>query len=195
MTTPAWGTRLTPSSSSHLKNPSVKSPLKTHRQELSLALRQVIGTTTNSVNGFDCLSSARSFAFTAGAAAVVAHVEDDGQITQHFYRARPMAVPVNPPSSAYGPSTPVNAAAEARNRTAASLRDTGIGTSPFGSPVVDWADSPGTRAWTVRDRVKAATCVSLSPDGRYLAVGEVGTTKVMEEDYLTERRRVINHVF
>ncbi|KAK5149310.1 hypothetical protein LTR04_007212 [Oleoguttula sp. CCFEE 6159] len=38
----------------------------------------------------------------------------------------------------------------------------------------EWADSPGSRAGLVRERVKAATSVSFSPDGRFLAVGETG---------------------
>ncbi|KAF2190746.1 WD40 repeat-like protein [Zopfia rhizophila CBS 207.26] len=175
MMSPAWGAsiKLTPSNSPFLKNTPLRSPVKPNRPEVSLSLKQVIGTTTSSANAFDSLPSARSFAFTAGAAAVIATVDDQNQVSQRFYRARPTTNPLNPSASVYGgPSTPTQN--ESRNRTAASLRDAGIGASPLASPANDWTDSPGNRTWTARERIKAATCVSFSPDGKFLAIGETG---------------------
>ncbi|KAF2728591.1 WD40 repeat-like protein [Polyplosphaeria fusca] len=174
MMSPAWGAslKLTPAHSPYLKNTPLRSPVKTSRPEVSLALKQVIGTTTSSANAFDSLPSGRTFAFTAGAAAVIAEVDDEHRLTQRFYRARPTTNPLNPSSSVYGgPSTPTQN--ESRNRIAASLRDAGIGASPLASPG-DWTDSPGAKAWTAKERIKAATCVSFSPDGKFLAVGETG---------------------
>ncbi|KAL5413578.1 hypothetical protein PMIN04_009377 [Paraphaeosphaeria minitans] len=172
---PAWGNglKLTPSPSPFLKNTPLRSPMKAQRAEASLALRQVIGTSASSANSFDSLPDASSFAFCAGAAAVLATVHDDQHVSQRFYRARPTANPINPSSSVYGgPSTPMQN--ESRNRTAASLRESGIGASPLGSPALDWSASPGGTSWSARDRIKAATCVAFSPDGKYLAVGETG---------------------
>lgn len=173
MMSPAWGgsIKLTPTPSPFVKTP-LRSPVKPHRADASLTLRQAIGTTTNSANAFDSLASARSFAFCAGAAAVLATVDDDGhRVSQRFYRARPTTNPLNPSASVYGgPSTPTQN--ESRNRTAASLRDAGVGASPLASPA-DWSDSPNSKTWTARERIKAATCVSFSPDGKFLAVGEV----------------------
>ncbi|KAF2446703.1 WD40 repeat-like protein [Karstenula rhodostoma CBS 690.94] len=172
---PTWGSglKLTPSPSPFLKSTPLRSPMKAHRAEASLALRQVIGTSTSSANSFDSLPNARSFAFCAGAAAVLATVDDEQRVSQRFYRARPTANPINPSSSVYGgPSTPTQN--ESRNRTAASLRESGIGASPLGSPANDWSASPGGSSWSARDRIKAATCVAFSPDGKYLAVGEAG---------------------
>lgn len=171
---PAWGggIKLTPSPSPFLRNTPLRSPVKPHRSEVNLALRHVIGATTGSANAFDSLCSGRSFAFCAGAAAVVASVDEQHVVSQRFYRARPTTNPVNPSASVYGgPSTPTQN--ESRNRTAASLRDAGIGASPLASPANDWNDSPAGKTWTARERIKAATCVSFSPDGKFLAVGEV----------------------
>ncbi|KAL1605346.1 hypothetical protein SLS60_004894 [Paraconiothyrium brasiliense] len=172
---PAWGSglKLTPSPSPFLKNTPLRSPVKSHRTEASLALRQVIGTSTSSANSFDSLPNARSFAFCAGAAAVLATVDDEQRVSQRFYRARPTANPINPSASVYGgPSTPIQN--ESRNRTAAALREAGIGASTLGSPATDWSASPGATSWSARERIKAATCVAFSPDGKFLAVGETG---------------------
>ena len=174
MMSPAWGgsIKLTPSNSPYTKHTPLRSPIKLSRPEASLALKQVIGTTTSSANAFDSLVSGRSFAFTAGAAAVVATIDDKQNVSQRFFRARPTTIPLNSSASVYGgPATPTQN--EGRNRTAASLRDAGIGASPLASPAVDWTDSPGNRTWTARERIKAATCLSFSPDGKFLAVGEV----------------------
>ncbi|KAH8730580.1 WD domain-containing protein [Phaeosphaeriaceae sp. PMI808] len=176
MMSPSLGAsiKLNPSPSPFLKTTPLRSPVKPSRAEVSLALRQVVGTTASSANAFDSLPSARSFAYTAGAAAVIATVDDQFQVSQRFYRARPTTNPINASVSIYGgPSTPTQN--ESRNRTAASLRDAGFGGSPLASPAInDWAESPGNKAWTMKDKIKAATCVSFSSDGKYLAVGETG---------------------
>jgi hypothetical protein len=96
---------------------------------------------------------------------------------------------VNPSASVYGgPSTPTQN--EARNRTAASLRDVGIGASPLASPANEWADAFNLKTSTARDRVKAATCVSFSPDGRFLAVGEVRRCRLRFRYMLTGTDRI-----
>jgi len=140
--------------------------------DCGLALKRVIGCSTTA---FDSHPPSRSFAYTAGAAAVVVQLDDDLQITQRFFRARPNAPTLTSTVSSYAPSTPGNYSQETRNRTAASLRDAGIGNiysnnaSPFSGE-----DSPSSRTWTARERIKAATCLSFSPDGKWIAVGEVG---------------------
>jgi len=145
--------------------------LRHARQELNLGLTQVIGTTTSGGSGLD--GRGRSFAYTAGAAAVVATVDEANHISQRFYRARPNTLPLNPINSVYGLLTP-NSANESRNRTAASLQAAGVGSPATLLPPPDWTDSPLGKSWSAKDRVKAATCVSLSRDGKYLAVGETG---------------------
>ncbi|KAH6618473.1 WD40-repeat-containing domain protein [Boeremia exigua] len=169
------GIKLTPTPSpfTALKS-QARSPLKPARAEASLALRTVIGTTTSTANAFDSLPTARLFAYTAGTAAVVATIDAQHNVSQRFYRARPTTNPINSSSSIYGgPVTPTQN--ESRNRAAASIRDASLGASPLASPAAnDWSDSQNNRAWTAREKIKAATCVSFSPDGKFLAVGETG---------------------
>jgi len=159
-----WGVRLTPTTNG--TKSAVKTPAKHPRTEAGLSLHHVIGTTANSPNAVTTLPAQKLLAFTAGAAAVISTFDESLTFTQRFYRARPTAVPLNPVPSVYGPSTPTTGSSDFRAKL--SLKDSAA-TTPF-SP--DYADSPG-RSWTARERVKAATCVSFSPDGKYLAVGEV----------------------
>ncbi|KAG6029803.1 hypothetical protein E4U41_000272 [Claviceps citrina] len=137
--------------------------------ESRLSLKRVIGTTCRSPTGFDTLSS--SFAYIAGGAAIVVDVEDH-LYSQRFYRARPTAVPVYSVSTsqitAPAPIATTPKANDSRNRVAPTYRDS------LHSPA-EWSDSPtGSKTWTSRERIKAATSLALSPDGRYLAVGETG---------------------
>lgn len=159
-----WGARLTPHS--HSKSTTKSRP---QRPDAGLSLRHVIGTTASSPNSIATLPSKNLLAFTAGAAAVICAFDDKLSFTQRFYRARPTAVPLNPIPTVYGPLTP-NAGAEFRARQA---RESVAGGVPFSPATTEWSDSPGGKSWTARERVKAATCVSFSPDGKYLAVGEV----------------------
>jgi hypothetical protein len=167
-----WGVRLTPLSTNASKARQSKgsgSSSVSRRDDAGLSLRHVIGTTANTPNSISTLPHKRLLAVTAGAAAVICSFDEKLGFTQRFYRARPKAVPLNPIPSVYGPSTPTGAG-EFRSR--ASHRDSMMGNGPF-TPTGDWSDSPGGKSWTAKDRVKAATCVSFSPDGKYLAVGEV----------------------
>lgn len=98
---------------------------------------------------------------------VVADI-DNQDYTQRFFRARPTAVPVyNTPALPYSPTTP-NAntpkANDSRNRLPIPQRDSSL----------DWSDSASSKTWTSRERIKAATCLALSREGRFLAVGETG---------------------
>lgn len=100
---------------------------------------------------------------------VVVDVEAE-KYTQRFYRARPTAVPTyNTSNQSQNPSTPTVTpkANDGRNRVSIPTRESSYG-------VGDWGDSPTGKTWTSRERIKAATCLSLSRDGKYLAVGETG---------------------
>ncbi|KAL2117234.1 hypothetical protein VTJ04DRAFT_9402 [Mycothermus thermophilus] len=163
--TPSNRPKLTPSNSPFI--PSRPSRTQARSRDPCLSLQRVVGTTCNSPTGFDTVAS--SFAYIAGGAVVVVDVAGE-HYTQRFFRARPNAVPLLASSPTTNPSsTPLATPkpTETRTRAAASPRDSLY-------PSADWADSPSGKTWTSRERIKAATCLALSADGRYLAVGETG---------------------
>ncbi|KAF2966533.1 hypothetical protein GQX73_g7052 [Xylaria multiplex] len=164
--TPSQRLRLTPANSPFLPRAS-RSPHRgraPQRHDSRLSLKRVIGTTCVSPTGFDAVRS--SFAYVAGGAVVVVSL-DGNNYGQRFFRARPTAVPLYStpalPYSTSSPSTPK--ANDSRNRI--SLRESALGPN-------DWAESPTSKTWTSRERIKAATCLALSKEGKFLAVGETG---------------------
>ncbi|KIN02542.1 hypothetical protein OIDMADRAFT_143864 [Oidiodendron maius Zn] len=168
------GLKLTPSNSPYPRTP--KSPSKSRGlYESGLSLERIIGTTVSSPTAFDSLSSSRIFAYTAGAAAVVVNIDETPNFSQRFFRARPTAIPLNAIPASGAPSTPSNLPNDGRNRSIANLRDAAVAYSPSTPHTsLDWGDSPSSKTWTSRERIKAATCLSISRDGRFLAVGETG---------------------
>ncbi|KAJ6260244.1 Mitogen-activated protein kinase [Drechslerella dactyloides] len=156
-----------------------KSPLKRSltdtREALGLNLKRMIGTTTSSPSGLASHPPTGSIAFCTGAAVCVVKVDENLQIqSRYFLRARPSAgAQATNTGSSSVPSTPEANISGSRIRSSITARDSGIGFSPIRE-----FESPGKgedgKNWSVRDRVKAATTVSFSPDGRYIAVGETG---------------------
>lgn len=181
------GLKLTPSNSPYARTPRSPNKPRSH-YESGLSLKRIIGTTVSSPTGFDSLSSLRIFGYCAGAAVVITTLNEDLQYSQRFFRARPTAVPLIPynptyatSSTTFPPSTPTNTANDSRNRSVVSLRDSVAGHSPSttGASHFEWGDSPSSKTWTSRERIKAATCLSISRDGRFLAVGEVCLKKIL----------------
>lgn len=164
--------RLTPSNSPFFKNTTPRSPTKSRNEEAGLRLKTIIGTTTAGVNGFDRLPAKRQFAYCAGSAAVVAAVEEELKVTQRFFRARPTAGNHTREGGGAFPATPTPN--DARNRAFGHVRDHATGGSPLGAASRDWSDSPSGKTATAKDRVKAATSVALSPNGKWVALGETG---------------------
>ncbi|GAB7366701.1 hypothetical protein MBLNU230_g0659t1 [Neophaeotheca triangularis] len=164
---------LTPQNSPFYKSPTPKSPTKSIKvDEAGLFLRKVIGTTTDSAHGFDHLSSKRCFAYLAGAAAVMASFDNDLNLSQRFFRARP-CYGENDSHSQWGVSSPSPLAT--RHRTFGGVREGSVGASPLGQSVRDATDSPTAgKSSSAKDRVKALTSIALSPNGKWLAVGETG---------------------
>ncbi|KAK3056322.1 hypothetical protein LTR09_002829 [Extremus antarcticus] len=163
--------RLTPSNSPFFKTSTPRSPTKSKSDEPGLRLKKVIGTTTGSANGFDHQPTSKQFAYTAGATAVVCTVEQDLNVTQRFFRARPTSGGGARELNGQWPISPTPA--DARSRVLGGIRD-GANGSPLGPSARDWSDSPGGKSTTAKDRVKAATSVALSPNGKWVAMGETG---------------------
>ncbi|KAI9751930.1 MAG: hypothetical protein M4579_005841 [Chaenotheca gracillima] len=171
------GLRLTPSNSPYYRASGSRSPSKLSRnwnEPSLLSLKRIIGITTASPNAFDCSESHKTLAYTAGAAAVVVKLDGGPCTSQRFFRARPTVVPSSVPASSTTPSTPNGPFAASRARSLVSTRDGGGSPLAPDSPMGDWGDSPSSRTWTARERIKAASCVSQSPNGKFLAVGETG---------------------
>lgn len=177
---PGSSLRITPSNNSPLIKPATRSPNRPLAHQSILALQTVIGTTTSSPNGFSSHDQSKSFAFCAGSAAVLAELDDENNLNQRFFRARPSATSVNPMTSVYNQSTPPSTP-ESRARPTSSFRSSANSSSTPTTTALqsaspsnyDWGESQSPRGWSSRERIKAVTSVSLSPNGRFLAMGEV----------------------
>lgn len=167
---PGASLRITPSNSPILK-PAARPPNKLSAHQSSLTLQTVIGTTTSTPNGFSSHEPSSSFALCAGSAAILVDLDSDLNISQRFFRARPTATGLNTVSSYYGNTTTPPVTPDSRNRALPSTRSGQNGSMYLGSLAGESADSG--RTWTSRERIKAVTSVSISPNGRFLAVGEV----------------------
>lgn len=168
-TGPGSSLRVTPSNSPNVRPPP-RTPNKPPLHQSTLSLQTVIGTTTTTPNGFSSHDQSKSFAFCAGSAAVLAEVDEEGGVNQRFFRARPSVSSVNPATSFYNQSTPP-ATPDTRARPSSSLKPIANANVYNGSPFNEETATP--RPWSSRERVKAVTGVSISPNGRLLAVGEV----------------------
>jgi hypothetical protein len=168
---PGSSLRITPSNSPGLRAP--RSPNKTSLHQSTLSLRTVIGTTTTDPNGFSSHDQSRSFALCAGSAAILAELDDENNVHQRFFKARPSASSINPVTSFYNQSTPPSTP-DTRAKSISNIRANAHSNTHNGSPSSDLAETNSPRSWSSRERIKAVTSVSFSPNGRFLAVGEVG---------------------
>ena len=144
-----------------------RSPRKGNASGVSLQLQHVIGTTTNAPTGLACCTLTNTYAYCAGAVAVLATVHPNGATTKRYFKARPIAASLNPSSSFYATSSP--SATLPRRRTSVFTRrqptDINFGTAQ---------DDRSSQTWTARERIKTVTCVALSENGKWMAVGESG---------------------
>ena len=154
----------------HHQNPLTPSK-NSQAGTFGLSLKRILGTTTNSPRGIAYLSDASSFAICAGSAAVIVQVDQDLNITQKYFRARPNALPVNKTLSCYDEPTTLNKS-EANGRLFSSIRENKHGIRPVVASPIEKATT--FSATTIRQKTRAVTCVSLSADGKLLAIGEVG---------------------
>ena len=157
---------------SQLRTLVTQTPTKTTQEvsEIRIELKKVLGCTSSSASGFDCDPAASRYAFCAGSTAVVAHIDDELRVNQKFFRAPSNLSRSQHLSSSSDPSTAPQTP-EPNYRKATSLRRRTLGIRSTASPQIEPGVSPG-RA-NIRQKTRAASCVAFSPDGKYLAVGEV----------------------
>ena len=161
------------SNTGSLRLTPVQTPGKSTREDtgVRLSLTKVIGTTTGSPNAFDSDHESHSFVVCAGSTVVLSQLNEDLNITQRFFRARPDVWPTCATSSLY--SSPVaQGTSDSRSRSASSMKDGGHGQTLGGFTLGNRSvETPGRGKASKRTR--DTTCVSLSPGAKLLAVGEV----------------------
>ncbi|KAF9893722.1 hypothetical protein FE257_009891 [Aspergillus nanangensis] len=167
---PSSSLRITPTNSPAVRPPP-RTPNRGPQYQSTLSLRTVIGTTTTTPNGFSSHDQSKSFALCAGSAAVLAELDDEDNVTQRFFRARPSVSSVNPVTSFYNQSTPPTTP-DTRTRSLSGLKPPPANTNAYsGSPSSELTETSSPRACSSRERVKAVTSVAISPNGRLLATG------------------------
>lgn len=166
----AASSRLTPKTKAHPLHIASPGNTRQVREEsgLSLGFKSIIGTTTTSANAFDADQETDSFVCCAGPAVVLYHVNEYCEISQQPFRAKENVLAINSSSSFYNSSTPPSTPIKGRHGSPLKDRGFGRGSSVF----YETASSPSAHA-RANTRSREATCVSLSPGGKLLAVGEV----------------------
>lgn len=133
-----------------------------------LKLHQVISHATVNHNSFAYHARSSIFAVCAGSMAIVNHVDEASNIKQRHYRASSGIPRVS--SSAYFESV-TSSPLEKRGRgLEPSRRIWGATSSPF----TEGKASPTPLTYAQKSR--SVTSLAISPDGKYLAVGEIGHT-------------------
>ncbi|KAL8721518.1 MAG: hypothetical protein Q9225_001817 [Loekoesia sp. 1 TL-2023] len=139
-----------------------------HDTGLSLIPEVVIGSTISSINALSASVDTHSFAFCAGSTVVLATVNSQLGLDQRLFCVKPDALPAQATPSYYNPATPAKAAGNS-GHTSALFRDENTSGSV---PIDHNVDSPSRVKSAHRSR--SLTSVSLSPSGKFLAIGETG---------------------
>ncbi|KPI38569.1 WD repeat-containing protein 62 [Cyphellophora attinorum] len=160
--------RSTPTASPSNLRSGTRSPRKT-QPPISLQLQHVIGATTTSPPGLASCALNNTYAYCAGSVAVLAEIQADGETTKRYYRARPTTTSINPGVSHYNGLTSTST----RRRTSLYSSNQPREVDKSIGSIRDQGDG-SLQTWTARERIKTISCVALSNDGRWLAVGESG---------------------
>ena len=163
---PTWE-KGTPGQSPRAKLTPV-SPMKRSGEDINLNLKTVLGTTTRSANAFDADPEGNTFVCCAGPAVVLYQVDEDFNISQRCYRARPNVPPINATQSFYHPSTPPNTPMKSRHGS--PLKNMGV---PMASTILSEQFLEASSHDGSNNRNREVTSVSMSHEGSLLAVGEV----------------------
>ncbi|KAL8738136.1 MAG: hypothetical protein Q9181_001042 [Wetmoreana brouardii] len=131
----------------------------------------VIGSTISSINGLSAANGVNSFVFCAGSIVVLAAINTQTGINQRFFYVRPDALPIQATPTYYNPTTPTKAAGN-RSYLNSPIRDESSSETVLQTSLDHSADSLVRIKAT--HRPKSLTSLSLSPCGKYIAVGETG---------------------
>lgn len=145
-------------------------PTKRQRLDASLSLQRVVGLTCTSAACFDVHAPSRTFACTAGATVVLSTVDRDRAVSQRFLRATQ--------TSSLSTSWSYSASATSRPLTPTSHHRP-LSRGRDDSPLIctpSNRDSPRSSHNAQAERVKPFTALSISPNGKWVAVGEVDRT-------------------
>ena len=156
-----------------------------------LRLNTTRGTTTDSPAGFSYSPSNDTFAYCSGAVAVLAKVNDGRISSTKYFRFRPYQGNDQPAKKNASPAPRYDQVCStsrlARRYTADEYGNLG---SPTSKRRIDFTSR------SKQERAQAVTCLSLSVDGKLLAIGEVSQPASLQTFHsLTAARRVQNHVY
>lgn len=137
-------------------------PINQQSHKCTITLERVIGNTISGPNGFDSLRNG-SFAICSGSTAVVSKILPDETLRQQVYRAPIRSIS----ETSLGVESLQNSPSRTRGRQVprSSILPSGIIPS-------DTKDSPGKAA--IYKKPKGTSCLALSPNALFLAVGETG---------------------
>ncbi|KAL8734708.1 MAG: hypothetical protein Q9166_001364 [cf. Caloplaca sp. 2 TL-2023] len=138
-----------------------------HHGRVSLVVEAVIGSTVSSINAVTAAVDINSFAFCAGSTVVLAVINSQLHLDQRLFRVKPDALPAQATPSYYNPATPLKATGTRNHTNTPSKDESALGNASFDNN----ADALGKAK--ASHRSKSLTSVTLSPSGKYLAVGEV----------------------
>lgn len=157
-----YTTRLTPTSTQG------RGKLVEHNDgSLCFVAEVVIGSSVLSINSLSASTETNTFAFCAGAIVVLAVINSELSLDQRLVCVKPDALPIQATPSYYNHATPTKAAGN-RNYINSPFKDD----SPFGPALINNKADPFGKP-KLAHRSRNVTSISLSPSGRYLAIGEV----------------------
>ena len=142
----------------------------------ALTIEKVLGPTTSDQNGFSSNGKSRQFAFCAGAVAVLCWSNDDDIVSQRVFRTDNVSTDHVYMSKGHaGPSIRTLDSPKSRRSI---HRMSGINANPS-SPIIsnstDFRKPRSPPKSNTISRNRLVTCVALSPNGRFLAIGEVSS--------------------
>ncbi|KAL8710345.1 MAG: hypothetical protein Q9220_005115 [cf. Caloplaca sp. 1 TL-2023] len=135
-----------------------------------LHLSRVLGNSVRSNNALCAAADTNTFAYIAGPVVVLASINSALRLDQCFFVIRADALPAQATPSYYNPATPTKAGFSHSSNSSPRKENSSLGPSQL-APNNLKIDSPSRSNPAYRSR--NLTSISLSPSGRYLAVGEV----------------------